>query len=39
MGRIGVHHLIGFGLNDACRHPALIDVSKYPDDVEVPSLW
>jgi hypothetical protein len=22
--------------NDACRHQALIDVSSYPDDVEVP---
>jgi hypothetical protein len=25
-------------LNDACRHTALIDVSSYPDDVEVPSF-
>jgi hypothetical protein len=24
--------------NDACRHQALIDVSAYPDDVEVPSF-
>jgi hypothetical protein len=23
-------------LNDACRHVALIDVSKYPADTEVP---
>jgi hypothetical protein len=23
-------------LNDACRHVALIDVSKYPTDTEVP---
>ena len=23
----GVHHLIAFCLNDACRHQALIDVS------------
>jgi hypothetical protein len=29
----GVHHLIAFYLNDACRHQSLIDVSKYPDDV------
>jgi hypothetical protein len=34
----GVHHLIAFCLNDACRHQALIDVSKYPDNVEVPSF-
>jgi len=25
-------------LNDACRHQGLIDVSKYPDDTEVPSF-
>jgi hypothetical protein len=25
-------------LNDACRHTALIDVSKYPADAEVPSF-
>jgi hypothetical protein len=31
-----VHHLIAFCHNDACRHTALIDVSKYPDNVEVP---
>jgi hypothetical protein len=31
-----VRNLIGYCLNDACRHKALIDVSKYPDDVEVP---
>jgi hypothetical protein len=23
-------------LNDASRHTAILDVSKYPDDVEVP---
>jgi hypothetical protein len=32
----GVQHLIAFCHNDACRHQAIIDVSKYPDDVEVP---
>ncbi len=26
----GVHHLIAFCHNDACRHQAIIDVSKYP---------
>ena len=36
MRRQGVHHLIAYCLNDSCRHQALIDVSKYPDDVEVP---
>jgi hypothetical protein len=34
----GVHHLIAYCLNDAYHHQALIDVSKYPDDVEVPSF-
>jgi hypothetical protein len=32
----GVKHLIAFCHNDACRHQAIIDESKYPDDVEVP---
>jgi hypothetical protein len=32
----GVHHLIAFCLNDACRHQALIDVSSYPPDTLVP---
>jgi hypothetical protein len=32
MRRQGVHHLIAFCLNDACRHQALIDVSRSPDD-------
>jgi hypothetical protein len=27
MRELGVHHLIAFCLNDACRHTALIDVS------------
>jgi hypothetical protein len=30
--------LVGYCLNDACRYSALIDVSSYPDDVEVPSF-
>jgi hypothetical protein len=30
MSEQGVHHLIAFCHNDACRHQALIDVSKYP---------
>jgi hypothetical protein len=36
MRELGVHLLIAFCLNDTCRHRALIDVSSYPDDVEVP---
>jgi hypothetical protein len=36
MRRQGVHHLIAFCLNDACRHQALIDVSNYPADTPVP---
>ena len=32
----GGHHLIASYLNDPCRHH--IDVSSYPDDVEVPSF-
>ena len=31
----GVHHLIAYCLNDSCRHQALIDVSGYPDVIEV----
>jgi hypothetical protein len=38
MRHLGVHHLIATCLTDACRHQGLIDVSKYPDDTEVPSL-
>jgi hypothetical protein len=37
MRTLGVHRLIAFCHNDACRHQALIDVSDYPDDMEVPS--
>jgi hypothetical protein len=38
MRHLGVHHLIATCLSDACRHQGLIDVSKYPDDTEVPSF-
>jgi hypothetical protein len=34
----GVHNLIANCLNDACRHQALIDVSGYPDVIEVQSF-
>jgi hypothetical protein len=30
MRELGVHHLIAYCLDDACRHQALIDVSRYP---------
>ena len=30
MRELGVHALIGYCLNDACWHQALIDVSTYP---------
>ena len=33
-----MRNLIASCLNDACCHQGLIDVSKYPDDVEVPSF-
>ena len=33
-----VQNLIAFCLNDACRHSALIDVSSYPAETEVPSF-
>ena len=32
----GVHHLVAYCLNDACRHQALIDGSSYPPDTPVP---
>jgi hypothetical protein len=38
MRELGVRHLIAFCLHDACRDQDVIDVSKYPDDVEVPSF-
>jgi hypothetical protein len=38
MRRQGVHHLIAYCLNDACRHQALIDVSGYPGAIEVPEF-
>jgi hypothetical protein len=38
MRQLGVQNLVAYCLNDACRHTALIDVSSYPADVEVPSF-
>jgi hypothetical protein len=38
MRHLGVHHLIATCLVDACRHQGIIDVSKYPDDIEVPAF-
>jgi hypothetical protein len=36
MRQQGVHHLIGYCLNDSCRHQAIIDVSSYPGNTPVP---
>jgi hypothetical protein len=38
MGKLGVHRLVAYCLNPSCRHEGLIDVSKFADDVEVPSF-
>ena len=38
MRELGVQRLIASCLNDACRHIALIDVSGYPAETEVPSF-
>ena len=35
MRDLGVQRLVATWLNDACRHQGVIDVSKYPDDIEV----
>ena len=36
MRELGVRNLVASCLNDACRHTALIDVSGYPAETEVP---
>jgi transposase len=36
MRGLGVENLIAYCPNDACRHQALIDVTRYPADIEVP---
>ena len=36
MRQPGVQNLVASCLNDGCRHVALIDVSRYPADTEVP---
>ena len=36
MCELGVHHLIAYCLNEACRHQAIIDVSSYSGDSPVP---
>jgi hypothetical protein len=38
MRDLGVQRLIASCLNPACRHEALIDVSSYPADTEIPSF-
>ena len=36
MRQLGVHRLIAHCLTSSCRLSALMDVSKYADEVEVP---
>jgi hypothetical protein len=38
MRHLGVQRLVAYCLNPSCRHEGLIDVSKFPDDTEVPSF-
>jgi hypothetical protein len=38
MRALGVQRLVASCLNDACRHTALLDVSSYPAETEVPSF-
>ena len=38
MRELGVQNLIAPCLSDACRHTALIDVSNYPAETDVPSF-
>jgi hypothetical protein len=38
MRRLGVQRLVAHCLNPSCHHEGLVDVSKFADDVEVPSL-
>ena len=38
MRALGVKRLVAYCLNDACRQTALIDVSNYPAETEVPSF-
>jgi hypothetical protein len=38
MCELGVRNLIAYCHNDGCGHQGPIDVSGYPDDIEVPSF-
>jgi hypothetical protein len=38
MRALGVRNLIAYCHNDACRQQAVIDVSGYPDVIEVPEF-
>jgi hypothetical protein len=38
MRELGVQRLLVSCLNHVCRHDALLDVSSYPGDTEVPSF-
>ena len=35
---LGMQRLLAACLSDACRHTALIDVSSYPAETEIPSF-
>jgi hypothetical protein len=34
----GLQRLVAYCLNPSCENEGLIDVSKYPDDTDVPAL-
>jgi hypothetical protein len=38
MRELGVNNLLASCLTDTCRHAALIDVSNFPAETEVPSF-
>jgi hypothetical protein len=38
MRHLGVQNVVAHCLNPACRHEGPIDVSKFPDEIEVPSF-
>jgi hypothetical protein len=38
MRALGGHRLAASCLNPSCRHEALMDMSKYPEETEVPSF-
>ena len=38
MRHLGVQRLVAYCLTPSCRHEGLIDVSKFADEIEVPSF-